>query len=119
MAETSTSDTSGRFRAANLFANVPNAGSTEVTEILVDGSHARIERIVSHGQASPPGFWYDQEWDEWVAVLKGRAKLRFQDRSGEVELRLGDWMNIPAHARHRVEWTDPDQDTVWLVLHYS
>ena len=103
----------------NLFLDLPDAVREEGTDVLASSDQVRIERIVSRGQKSPPGFWYDQEWDEWVVVLKGRAKLRFEDRSGEVELGPGDWMNIPAHARHRVEWTDEDQDTIWLAVHYS
>ena len=106
-------------RPNNLFDKVAGVAEGEFSEKLTGSAAIRIERIVSRGQASPPGFWYDQEWDEWVVVLKGRAKLRFEDRSGEVELGPGDWMNIPAHARHRVEWTDEDQDTIWLAVHYS
>jgi cupin 2 domain-containing protein len=118
MAETNARNTRDQFRATNLFANLPDAGVAEVTEALADGRHTRIERIVSRGQASPPGFWYDQDRDEWVAVLKGRARLRLEGRPGHIEMGPGDWLNLPAHTRHRVEWTDPGHETVWLAVHY-
>jgi cupin 2 domain-containing protein len=77
----------------------------------------RIERIVSHGHSSPPDFWYDQQQAEWVVVLKGAARIEFADRM--VEMRSGDFVAIPAHTRHRVDWTTPDQPTIWLAVHYS
>jgi cupin 2 domain-containing protein len=76
----------------------------------------RIERIVSHGHASPGGFWYDQDRHEWVVVLTGAARLRFDDDI--VELKPGDFATIPAHTKHRVEWTTPDEPTVWLAVLY-
>ncbi len=100
----------------NLFAGIPTRLPDELLETLVESPHVRIERIVSLGQASPDGFWFDQPHREWVVVLRGAAKLRFEDRT--VEMRAGDWIDIPAHARHRVEWTTPDEPTVWLAVHY-
>jgi len=79
----------------------------------------RLVRIVSTGQASPEGEWYDQPDWEWVALLKGAAGLRIE---GEAEVRAlapGDFVHIPAHTRHRVEWTAADEPTVWLALHYE
>jgi cupin 2 domain-containing protein len=73
--------------------------------------------IVSVGHASPEGFWYDQPQNEWVVVLRGAARIQFEDE--RVELRPGDWIHIPAHRRHRVEWTTPDEPTLWLAVHYS
>ena len=78
----------------------------------------RLERIVSLGQASPPGFWYDQPEGEWVLLLAGAARLRFAD---ETEVRLvgpGDWLDIAPHRRHRVDWTDPESPTLWLAVSY-
>ncbi|GJD53077.1 hypothetical protein OPKNFCMD_5848 [Methylobacterium crusticola] len=103
---------------ANLFADLPPLGrpDEEVRDLLA-GRAVRIERIVSTGQASPPGFWYDQPWDEWVVLLAGAARLRV---AGETEARLlgpGDHLLIPAHARHRVEWTDPETPSIWLAVH--
>ena len=119
MAETSARNTRGHFRSTNLFANLPDAVTNEVIEVLARGRHTRIERIVSHGQASPPGFWYDQATYEWVLVLKGRARLRLEGQPEHVEMGPGDWLNLPPHTRHRVEWTDPDHQTVWLAIHYD
>ena len=98
----------------NLFADLPK----EVVEVLAENQHVRIERIVSTGQASPDGFWYDQEEAEWVVVLKGEAKLRFEDDEEPIHMKAGDYINIPAHRKHRVEWTTPDEPTVWLTVFY-
>ncbi len=90
----------------------------EISETLLDTEHFRLERILSSGQMTPPGEWDDQESNEWVVLINGNAGLRFE---GETEPRVmgpGDYVHIPAHQRHRVEWTDPEQKTVWLALHY-
>jgi len=102
----------------NLFAQIPDRIPAEISEILLKTHRLHVERIVSAGHATPAGRWYDQETHEWVLLLAGRAGLRFE---GEAEVRVlepGDYLNIPAHCRHRVEWTDPAQKTVWLALHY-
>jgi cupin 2 domain-containing protein len=101
----------------NLFADLPVRLPDERVDVLLETPHARLERIVSTAQATPPGHWYDQERTEWVAVLRGRAGLRFEGRDTVDVLGPGDHVVIPAHRRHRVEWTDPDQPTVWLALH--
>jgi cupin 2 domain-containing protein len=88
----------------------------EIVEILLGRPGARIERIVSTGQTTPAGLWYDQAGDEWVALLAGRATLRFAD-GALVELSPGDWLLIPARARHRVEATSADPPCVWLAVH--
>ena len=102
---------------ANLFADLPAHLPDELFATLLDAADVRIERIVSHGHASPEGFWYDQDQHEWVVVLKGAARLRFED--GTVEMKPGDFVNIPAHRKHRVEWTTPDEPTVWLAVHFG
>lgn len=109
---------SEKMKAANIFAPGAANPPEELSETLVESGSVRIERIVSRGHASPDGFWYDQDTVEWVVVLAGRAKLQFEGESGLLELNPGDHVNIPAHQRHRVHWTDPDQDTVWLAVHY-
>jgi len=101
----------------NLFANLPAQLPDEVVEVLTSSGLIRIERIVSRGHASPPGFWYDQEWDEFVLLLTGAARLEFE--SGNLEMKPGDYLLIPAHRRHRVAWTDPATATVWLAVHYA
>ena len=102
----------------NLLRDLPDAGATEITEALVSGPGLRIERIVSFGQASPEGFWYDQDEAEWVVLLAGAARLCFENETQARALGPGDWVEIAAHRRHRVEWTDPDQPTVWLAVFY-
>lgn len=91
--------------------------TTEFFESLLDTKHVRIERIISTGQATPPGEWYDQEHDEWVMVLSGSAGLR--DAQHTYALKPGDYVYIPAHHRHRVEWTDAHQPTIWLAVHIT
>ncbi len=105
------------MRRGNIEANLPDASSGEVIQVLaaLAGGAARIERIVSDGQASPPGFWYDQEGDEWVVVLRGGADVEFADPAGEARLGQGDWLLIPAHRRHRVRSTE--EGTLWLAVH--
>src|SRR5205814_7576362 len=100
----------------NLLRNLPNARAAEITEALAATPGLRIERIVSLGQASPPGFWYDQPEAEWVLLLTGAARLRFADEAEDRVLAPGDCLDIAAHRRHRVEWTDPVQSTVWLAV---
>ena len=101
----------------NLFSDIATDLPDELTEVLAASESVRVERIVSYGHASPQNFWYDQDSHEWVVVLSGAAKLRFED--GTVEMKPGDYINIPAHKRHRVEWTTPDEPTVWLAVHYG
>jgi cupin 2 domain-containing protein len=103
-------------RVKNIFSEIPEQLPEELVEEIIDGTQFRIERIVSNGHVSPPGFWYDQQSDEWVILLKGAARLRFADCEKPVSLKSGDHMFIPAHGRHRVEWTDPDQQTIWLAV---
>jgi cupin 2 domain-containing protein len=103
----------------NLFALLPEGRSAEQTIDLLAGENLRIERIVSTGQASPPGFWYDQDRAEWVLVLAGSAGLLLEGEAEPRVLRPGDYLLIPAHRRHRVEWTDAERPTVWLAVHFQ
>jgi cupin 2 domain-containing protein len=105
--------------AGNLFANIPQRIAEEEFTILAKFSGARIERIVSTGQASLPGFWYDQEQTEWVLLLSGSAGLLFEGDDAARILGPGDYVEIPARRRHRVEWTDATQPTVWLAVHVN
>jgi cupin 2 domain-containing protein len=101
----------------NLLRDLPDARKGEAIDQLAASDTVRIERIVSHGQASPEGHWYDQDEAEFVLVLSGAARLRFAD--GEViVLGPGDCVDIAAHRRHRVEWTDATRPTVWLAVYY-
>ena len=101
----------------NLFADLPQQLPDELFTTLLDASNARIERIVSHGHASAADFWYDQPQHEWVIVLKGAARLQFED--GMVEMKVGDFVNIPANKKYRVEWTMPNEPTIWLAVFYE
>lgn len=103
----------------NILAAIPAQLPEELVEILLDSASVRIERIVSHGHTSPEGFWYDQDEGEWVVVLRGKAILRFEGGEGPLELGPGNYVNIPAHRRHRVDWTTTDEPTIWLAVHYD
>lgn len=102
---------------ANIFDDIPHNMPKEVVQTLIRADDVRIERIISHGHASPADFWYDQPQNEWVIVLKGAARLQFED--GIVEMKVGDFINIPANKKHRVDWTTPDEPTVWLGVRYN
>jgi cupin 2 domain-containing protein len=102
----------------NLFADIPFSQQDEILETILQSPGFRLERIVSRGHQSPPDFWYDQDENEWVILLKGRAGLHFEGREDVLVMNPGDHIHIDRHQRHRVEWTDPDQETVWLALHY-
>ena len=105
--------------AGNLLRDLPDAAAGEAVEMLLATPGVRIERIVSLGQASPPGFWYDLPEREWVVLLAGAARLRFADEPEARLLGPGDWVEIAAHRRHRVDWTDPATPTVWLAVFYD
>lgn len=103
----------------NIFTQIPEILTDELLEPLLNQPTFRMERIVSRAHATPKGEWYDQNNNEWVVLLKGSAALLFEGSDELVTLRAGDYLLIPAHVRHRVEWTDKGEDTVWLALHYS
>jgi len=101
----------------NLFAAVSRQLPEELFATLVETDTVRIERIVSQGHASPADGWYDQDRNEWVVLLRGAARLAFDDGQ-EVSMAPGDWLEIPAHRKHRVAWTDPEQESIWVAVHY-
>ena len=103
---------------ANLWEGLFHPSSCEIVDVLAEGTGVRIERIVSTGQATPAGQWYDQDLDEWVVLLRGRATLSFEGVPDVITLKPGDHLTIPAHRRHRVESTDQIEPTVWLAVHY-
>lgn len=103
----------------NLFTGIPIPSVDEWSQTLIATGGCRIERIVSKGHVSAPGFWYDQAWDEWVALLQGQAVLTIDGQQHRIELSVGDCLLIPAHTRHRVEWTDPAVETIWLAVHLT
>jgi cupin 2 domain-containing protein len=102
----------------NIFSSLPDKLEHESFEELLRHKNIKIERIVSHGHTSPETGWYEQKENEWVIVLEGSGSVLFE--SGvEFNLKKGDYLNIPAHTRHKVTRTDPDNITVWLAIHYS
>ena len=101
---------------SNVFSGFPSPAADEAIEALLQGDGVRVERIVSHGHASPAGFWYDQDEAEWVLVLSGRARLTIEGEAAERELGPGDSLFLPAHCRHRVAWTQAGEPTVWLAI---
>jgi cupin 2 domain-containing protein len=107
---------SGNLQADTACSQPPPV--PEAIDALLALPSLRIERILSFGHASPPGFWYDQAQAEWVTVLSGAALLQIEGETAPRHLQAGDWINLPAHCRHRLEWTDPARPTVWLAVHY-
>jgi cupin 2 domain-containing protein len=98
--------------------SLPNPATAERVDAVLSRPGLRIERIVCWGQASPDGFWYDQAEGEWVLVISGAARLRFEDETDAHLLGPGDWVDIAPHRRHRVDWTDPTVATIWLAVFY-
>ncbi|WP_374497243.1 cupin domain-containing protein [Vogesella indigofera] len=108
------------YTTTNLFADIPADLPQELFQTLFSGSAGfRVERIVSRGHASPEDFWYDQDEHEWVLLLAGTAELAYADPPRRQQLAPGDAVLIPAHCRHRVAWTTPAQDSVWLAIFFS
>ncbi len=103
----------------NLLNDLPTDMPAELVDVLAENRQIRIERIVSHGHSSAEGFCYDQSENEWVVVLKGEAKVTFEGQDSPVHLKAGDHLLIPAHQKHRVEWTTADEPTVWLAVFYK
>jgi cupin 2 domain-containing protein len=102
----------------NIFQELPASLSNEAFQTIMEKPGVRMERIISQGQTTPEGKWYDQEWDEWVLLLSGAAELLFHEAPTPLHLKPGDYIMIPAHRRHRVTWTDPNACTVWLAVHF-
>ncbi len=103
----------------NLYDLSGSGRDAERFDQLLSQEGVRIERIVSNGQSTPEGEWYDQDWDEWVIVISGRASIRYEGKDELCLLKAGDSLFLPAHCRHRVEWTDSEQPTIWLAVHIN
>jgi cupin 2 domain-containing protein len=104
--------------SGNIFADVADKSDDEQVAELLATENVRIDRIVSTGHASPPGFWYDQDSNEWVMLLAGSAELLVEGDAQPRRLAPGDYIYLKAHQRHRIAWTDPKQPTVWLAIHH-
>ena len=101
----------------NIFQSIPENLDEEIFDLLIQNKNIKVERIISKGQTSPKSGWYNQEQDEWVIVLKGEAIISFRDGE-DISLKVGSHINIPAHTQHKVKWTNPDRETIWLAIHY-
>ncbi len=101
----------------NIFDDFPKNDDKEFIEEILSAKDFKLERIISEGHISPSNFWYDQDKNEFVLLLKGKAELSF-DNGEKYELNPGDYMIINAHQKHRVDWTDPNQKTFWLTILY-
>lgn len=108
----------GQGDQGNFFSQKPGNLPKEIIEVVLQTGSFRLERIISTGQATPEGEWYDQDTREWVLLLTGGAGLLLENDPQVIIMKPGDYINIPAHRRHRVEWTDPSRPTIWLALHY-
>lgn len=107
-------------KSGNMLSGLPQGTlPDEAVDVLLAGPHVRIERIVSTGQATPEGEWYDQEGDEWVLLVSGAARLKIEGEERERSLQPGDWLLLPAHCRHLVTWTEAEPATVWLAIHLA
>jgi cupin 2 domain-containing protein len=106
-----------RSLQGSLFRNLPDATREERFEELSRVKSFRIERIISAGQVSPPGFWFDQPNEEWVLVVQGKAEISLLDPDETIRLSAGDWLMIAAHRKHRVEFTSRELPTIWLAVH--
>jgi cupin 2 domain-containing protein len=106
-------------RTGNLNLDLPaRPAAEEFVDVLLERPQLRIERIVSIGQATSDGKWYDQNRDEWVLLTSGAARLRIEGEHDDRELVAGEWILLPAHCRHRVTWTQSEPPTVWLAIHF-
>jgi cupin 2 domain-containing protein len=105
------------MKKKNIFAQIPLELKEEFFEDIISKDGLKIERIVSKGHITTEFEWYDQTSDEWVILLKGEAVLSFEN-SEDIKLYAGDYVNIVAHTKHRVSWTKPDEESVWLAIHY-
>lgn len=105
------------MKKKNIFSQIPLGLKEELFENIISKDALKVERIVSYGHTTKEFEWYDQKDSEWVILLKGEAVLEFED-APDVKLQGGDYLNIPAHTKHRVSWTKPDEESVWLAIHY-
>ncbi|MHC1739254.1 MAG: cupin domain-containing protein [Ignavibacteriaceae bacterium] len=101
-----------------FFADLPENLSEEFFETIALGKNFRLERIISNGHSSPDGFWYDQDQDEFVIIMKGKAELEFEN-SKFINLSPGDYLTIQAHTKHRVSKTSDSEETIWLTIYYE
>lgn len=102
----------------NIFYNLPKTKEKEVFQLLFKDKKLKVERIISMGQATKQGRWLRQKRNEWVVLLRGKAVLSFFGKAGVLKLKSGDYVFIPKNLRHRVEWSDPKEKSLWLAVHF-
>lgn len=102
---------------SNIFEAIPSNLKEEFFEEIISKDGLKIERIVSYGHTTAQNEWYNQASDEWVILLQGEAVLSFENED-DVRLKAGDYLNITANTKHRVSWTKPNEETIWLAVHY-
>ncbi len=105
------------MKTDNIFDNIPQHLDEELFENLLTKDGIKIQRIVSEAHTTPEGQWYDQEDNEWVILLQGAAIISFENEE-DIPLKVGEYLNIQAHKRHRVSWTSEEEKTVWIAVHY-
>ena len=105
------------MKTGNIFDSIPQNITDEIFELIIDQNNVKIERIISKGHTSPKSGWHEQAENEWVILLRGEAKIEFVDNK-EICLKVGSHLNIPANTKHKVSWTIPDSETIWLTVHY-
>ncbi len=103
----------------NIFKDIPDQLPEELIQVIAARDPVHIERIVSKGHCSAKGFWYDQNWDEWVLLMRGGAGIEMQNPSAIIKLKPGDYLLIPAGVKHRVAWTAHNETTIWLAVHIN
>jgi len=101
----------------NIYTDLPEQCPDEIFQTLLKNQNITIERIISKGHSSAVNEWYDQLQDEWIMLIKGQAKLQYKHNSSIILLNPGDYLFIPSHTKHRVHWTDPEMETIWLAIH--
>lgn len=106
-----------RDKVANIFELADRLPQQELFDKLLENDRVLIERVVSTGQVTPAGEWYDQEQDEWLIVLQGEGELGYEDGS-RIRLATGDYLLIPAHQKHRVEYTSSEPPCIWLTIFF-
>lgn len=105
------------MESGNIFEFISDKSGEEKFESLIESGNIKIERIISNGHTSPKEGWHDQDHDEWVIVLRGAATIECENAK-PISLSEGGYINIPAGTKHKVVWTDPEVETVWLAVHY-
>jgi len=106
------------MKSSNIFANIASSVNGEVFEDIISKENIQIQRIISSPNSGDTSKWYDQDTDEWVIVLQGSAIITFENKD-KTHLNAGDYLNIPAHTKHQVSWTTPDEKTIWIAIHYN